>query len=65
MEKTVRIVRQITEKTASRAVSIIMKAGLTTGTMEEKGAREAEKDSLEEKWLQVSEELEGLNGQDS
>ncbi len=33
--------------------------------LDEKGAREAEKDSLEEKWLQVSEELEGLNGQDS
>ena len=33
--------------------------------LDEKGAKEAEKDSLEEKWLQVSEELEGLNGQDS
>ena len=33
--------------------------------LDEKGAREAEKDSLEEKWLQVSEELEGLDGQDS
>ena len=33
--------------------------------LDEKGAREAEKDSLEEKWLQISEELEGLDGQDS